>query len=101
MLPERMKAFFWDYPFHHLQWDRDRDLIVSRLLSRGDWAAVKWLRTRLSESELIDWLSRHRGAGLSPQRIRFWELVLGLPRRDVNKWLRNESRRVWDQRAPR
>jgi len=100
-LPVRMKPFFWDYPFHLLRMDKDLDLIISRLLSRGDWEAVKWLRARLPEDELKSWLTCRRGAGLSPQKLRFWELVLELPERDVNDWLQDENRRIWDQRFVR
>lgn len=100
-LPLRMKSFFWDYRCRFLRMDRDRDLVIARLFDRGDWNDLKWLRKTLSDSELRHWLISRCGAGLSPPKLRFWELVLRLPRRDVNKWLRNENRRVWDQRARR
>ena len=100
-LPGRMKPFFWDYPFRRLRIDKDRDLVIARLLDQGDWEAVKWLRTRLPDRDLKSWLLSHRGAGLSPRKLRFWELVLGLPEREVNDWLRSKNRLVWDQRAAR
>ena len=100
-LPVRMKPFFWDYPFHLLRMDKDLDLIISRLLSRGDWEAVKWLRARLPEGELKSWLMRRRGAGLSLPQLRFWQLVLGLHRRDVDRWIQEEGRRIWDRRTRR
>jgi hypothetical protein len=98
-LPSRMKNFFWDYSFHHLRIDKDRDLIIRRLLDQGDWEAMKWLRIRLSDRELKSWLLSRRGAGLSPRKLRFWELVLELPEREVNDWLWSKARQVWDQRA--
>ena len=100
-LPGRMKIFFWDYSFHRLRIDKDRDLVINRLLDQGDWEAVKWLRTKFSDHDLKIWLLSRRGAGLSPRKLRFWELVLELPERDVNDWLRSKTRRVWDQRAVR
>ena len=81
--------------------DKDRDLIISRLLDQGDWETVKWLRARLSDRELKEWLLSRRGAGLSARKLRFWELVLDLPERDVNDWLRSKTRQVWDQRVVR
>ena len=100
-LPGRMKNFFWDYPFRRLRIDKDRDLVISRLLDQGDWEAVQWLRTRLSDRDLKNWLLSRRGAGLSARKLRFWELVLELPEREVNDWLRSKTRQVWDQRAER
>jgi len=96
-----MKNFFWDYPFRRLRIDKDRDLVISRLLDQGDWEAVQWLRMRLSDRDLKNWLLSRRGAGLSPRKLRFWELVLELPKRDVDDWLRSKTRQVWDQRAVR
>jgi hypothetical protein len=100
-LPARLKPFFWDVPFRSLTFDRDRDLIIRRLLDQGDWEAVKWLRARLSDRDLRNWLMSCNGAGLSPRRLRFWQLVLDLPERDVGDWLRSKTRRVWDQRSVR
>ncbi|OPY06071.1 MAG: hypothetical protein A4E67_01645 [Syntrophaceae bacterium PtaB.Bin038] len=98
-IPARLRPFFWDVEFRRLKLDRDRDLIIRRLLDRGDWEAVQWLRTRFSDRDLKNWLVDRRGAGLSPPKLRFWELVLGLPEQDVNDWLRSKTRQVWDQRA--
>lgn len=100
-LPARLKPFFWDVPFRSLTLDRDRDLIMRRLLDRGDWESVKWLRTRYSDRDLGNWLVDRRGAGLSPSKLRFGELILDLPERDVNDWLQDENRRIWDERFVR
>jgi len=98
-IPARLKPLFWDVPFGSLKLDKDRDLIIRRLLDRGDWEAVQWLRTQFTDRALRNWLLERRGAGLSPPKLRFWQLVLGLPERDVDDWLRGGARQVWDQRA--
>jgi hypothetical protein len=97
-LPAHMRAFFWDHDPARLTWKRDGDLIVARLLAVGDWTAIQWVRARLGDNGLRDWLLSRRGAGLSPRQLRFWELILNLPRRQVNAWLANPSRKGWDQR---
>jgi hypothetical protein len=98
MLPEMLRPLFWDYHFWKLSWERDRDLVTARVLAEGDWDAVKWLRKRLGDEALRAWIERRRGAGLTRQQVRFWELMFGIPHRQVSEWLAQESRKVWDNR---
>jgi hypothetical protein len=74
-LPSELKSLFWDHDFRKLRWETDRDLITARILSVGEWAHITWLRRRLSNDALREWILRRRGAGLSPKQLRFWELI--------------------------
>lgn len=98
-LPTTLRALFWDYDFAALSWETDRDLIMARVLISGDWAAVTWLRSCVEDRVLREWIVHHHGGGMSPQRLRFWEVMLGLPHRQVNAWLAAEGRQIWDKRA--
>jgi hypothetical protein len=98
-LPEEFRPLFWDHDFRKLGWERDRDFIISRLLSHGDWQALQWLRSQVDSVSLRNWLLARRGAGLSSCQLRFWELILGLPHREVKEWLQEEGRKVWERRA--
>jgi hypothetical protein len=100
-LPHSLRSLFWDYRFSDLTWEQDRDLIIGRILATGDWESVSWLRSHLEAEDLKQWIVAHEGVGLNPPRLRFWELILGLPRRQVNAWLRSPERMIWDQRASR
>lgn len=100
-LPPGLRPLFWDCDFDRLTWDWDRDLIVGRVLAAGGWDAVTWLRSRVGDDGLREWMERRRGAGLSPQQLRFWELILALPHARVSAWLQAEGRQVWDQRRRR
>jgi hypothetical protein len=97
-LPRNLRPLFWDHDFARLSWEADRDLIIHRVLAAGDWEAVRWLRRRLPRIALRDWLERRDGAGLSARQLRFWEVILELPRRQVNAWLADPARQVWDGR---
>ena len=98
-LPALLRPFFWDYDFKTLTWDDDRDLIIARVLASGTWEAITWLRVRLGDQALREWIERRRGRGLSPRQLRFWEVMLDLPHRQVNAWLQAEGRKIWDQRV--
>ena len=94
-----LRELFWEYNFDNLTWEDDRELIIKRILISGNWNAVTWLRSRAGDQSLRDWIIQHQGDGLNPQKIRFWELILGLPHRQVNTWLATERRKVWEKRA--
>jgi hypothetical protein len=98
-LPDAVKKLFWDVEPASLRLGRDQDLVISRVLSSGPWDTVKWLRSSLGDDAVRNWIEKHEGRGLSARQLRYWQLVLELPTRRVNAWLRNERRGVWDRRA--
>lgn len=100
-LPRKLKALFWDCPFETLSWKEDHELIISRILTSGNWDAVTWLRSHAGDQSLREWIERHQGKGLSPPQLRFWELILGLPHRQVTIWLSSERRAIWEKRVNR
>jgi hypothetical protein len=100
-LPAPVKALFWDTASGSLRWDRDRDQIIGRVLASGPWETVQWLRALAGDEAIRTWIELHEGRGLSPQQLRFWQLILDIPARRVNRWLRSEGRQVWDRRSTR
>ena len=98
-LPQCVKALFWDYDPEVLSWDKDRDLIISRVLHVGDWDSVIWLRSHLENQDLGQWLQNRAGAGLSPPQLRFWELILGIPPQDIEQWLMRAEQNPWNHRV--
>lgn len=97
-LPNLLRPFFWDYDFNALTWEEDRALVIKRILTSGDWNAINWLRSHIGDESLKEWIQQHQGDGLSPRQLRFWELVLGIPHRQVNAWLSMERRNTWEKR---
>lgn len=97
-LPQNLRAYFWDYPFDQLSWEADRELIIRRLLTDGTWEAVTWLRRKLGDGNLRKWLIAKRGRGLSARQLRFWSLILGLPKQQTNAWIRTARANPWSRR---
>ncbi len=100
-LPHFLKPLFWEYQFEDLNWEEDRDLIIGRVLTSGDWSTVQWLREQLGPESLREWIERRKGHGLDPRRLRFWELILGLPHREVGEWIKDMNRDGWHRRIRR
>ena len=97
-LPKSFKSYFWDYSFEELSWQKDRDLIIRRLLTEGAWDAIQWLRKRIGDDELRRWLIAHQGRGLSPRQIRFWSLILDMPKLQSETWTRTARSSAWNRR---
>ena len=96
-----LRALFWDCRFDGLDWVRDREFVMGRVLVHGSWDAVAWLRGEVGDDGVRDWIVRHAGRESSRPQIRYWELMLDLPAEMVAEWLRSEGRRIWEGRIRR
>ena len=101
MLPPSLHRFFWDQDFDRLRWPEDREAVARRLLSTGDGAALSWLRKEVGDGWLREHIRGTRGRGLDARRLRFWQIVLDLPAEEVDAWLADPARRVWEERVSR
>jgi hypothetical protein len=45
-----------------------------------------------------DWIRQHRGRSLSRRQLRFWQLILDLPREEVDAWLEAREPDLWERR---
>jgi hypothetical protein len=97
-LPQSLREYFWDYPFDQLSWERDRDLVIRRLLMTGSWETLRWLRRQVGDAALRNWLIVRRGRGLTARQLRFWGLILNLPRKEVNVWVKAARSGTWSRR---
>ncbi len=98
-LPEELRSCFWDYDPERLSWERSRHTIVLRLLEKGGLQAVRWLQERLSDDEIREFIIRRRGRGMSPPRLRFWSLLVDIPRSEVDQWIEAARRDPWHSRT--
>jgi len=50
---------------------------MERVMGRGTWAAMCWLRERYSQEELADFV-RRKGHRLPPREEAYWGLITGV-----------------------
>lgn len=98
VLPDLLRKLFWDCQFDELRLTGDLPFIVGRVLSSGSWSQIGWLREKVGDDGLRQWICQRAGRPLNPRQLRFWELILDLPSQQVNEWLANGSRSLWDWR---
>jgi len=99
-LPRSVASLFWDYPERRLSLarDRDRDLVIRRILAEGGLQHMRFIRRRVGDEAIREVLLRSQARGLSPQRIRFWQLLLDVPTRVANAWVRSAPAGTWARR---
>jgi hypothetical protein len=95
------ERLFWDYAARSIRPDADQDLVVRRVTAEGGWHEMSLLRSHIGDQAIRDVIERTEARGLSPQRIRFWQLVLGLPARRADAWVRRARESTWARRARR
>jgi hypothetical protein len=98
-LPELLRPYFWDTDFDLVSWHEHRDYVIRRILSAGNWDSILWLRGKVDDFALREWIVRHKGRGLSSRQLRFWEVILDLPSAKVDEWLASEGRKLWEGRG--
>ncbi len=98
-IPPRLQRLFWDHDPDSIDLDRHRRQVIRRILTRGDWEAIQWLRGEVGDDGWRDWFEETRGRGLDPRRLRFWEVVLGLTKDDVDLWIEATKNDPWYGRA--
>jgi hypothetical protein len=89
---------FWEYRGGRIDFERDRDFVLRRVLTHGGWRETRLLRSRLGDAAIRSFLLDKGPRGLDPQRIRFWELVLRLPPRTADAWVEAARAGTWERR---
>jgi hypothetical protein len=55
--------------------DRDRSLVFERVMSRGTWEAMQWLRRRYRREDIAAFVMSESGRRLSARDLAYWALV--------------------------
>lgn len=68
---------FWEVDPADIQLPVHNDYVLERLMQRGDWNAMKWIRANFETAVLKEFM-RRRGDRLAPRERAYWALVAGV-----------------------
>ena len=51
-IPQKMRWLFWSYDIKTLDFDRNKDYIISQVLNYGTWDDVRWLKKTYPDDEI-------------------------------------------------
>lgn len=97
-LAPELRRLFWEYDFDALSGERDAQFIAKRILTHGGLRDWDWLRNRVGDAFLREWILENNGAGMDKRRLRYWELILNLPTEQVNQWVTAQADSIWGRR---
>jgi hypothetical protein len=78
VIPAELVWLFWDVDPIQIDLVRDRDYVLERVMTRGDWVAMRWLISHVEKPVLAEFLLR-RGDRLTPRDRAFWSLIAEVP----------------------
>ena len=96
---KEVRSLFWEYDFEDLDLSRDRELVIKRVLSHGSMEDLKWLRKIVGDEEIKRFLLKTKGRGIDRRRLSFYQVIFRLPAAEVDSWLKDPARRIWDNRC--
>lgn len=77
MIPRELYWLFWDADPARVGLATHPDYVLERIMSRGDWVAMRWLLRESTPAMRAEFLVR-RGARLAPRERAFWSFASGL-----------------------
>lgn len=81
MIPEHLRAFFWDVNAETFQPETYPDYSIARVLELGDSDAVSWMKAHFDEEAIKEVIRRDRR--LTPRSANYWALIYQIPAHDV------------------
>ena len=83
ILTNKIKPLFWEYDPEEIDLEKDRELVIKRVLSNDSVEDLRWMREAFGDEEIRGFLLRTRGRGIERKRLRFYEVIFDLPTRRV------------------
>jgi hypothetical protein len=75
--PPDVVRLFWDVDAERIDLHLHRDYVMERVMLRGGWTAMRWLREIYTLAEIGDFLVR-KGGRLAPRELAYWSLIAGI-----------------------
>lgn len=97
-VPAELASVLWDVDPSTVSLARHRQFLIRRVLSRGTWAQIAWLRGRVGDDALRATIVRTHAKDLTRRQARFWQVILDLDEGLVTAWLDLPMRRLWEGR---
>jgi hypothetical protein len=77
VLPNEVERLLWDIEVPTLDLKRHADFVMERVMSRGGWTAMQWLRSAYGRDDLAAFLVR-KGDRLAARDLAYWSVVAGI-----------------------
>jgi hypothetical protein len=76
-LPSAVRILLWDVAPDAVDLYAHSDYVMERVMTRGGWDAMRWLKLTYSREQLADFIQR-KGRRLAPRDEAYWALMAGV-----------------------
>jgi len=84
-IPVFLQPFFWEYAHEDIDIMRHAATIMARIMERGSWEAMVWLKKTYSREQIVNFLINKGKDSLPPRELNYWLLISGVPPEDRRK----------------
>jgi hypothetical protein len=74
-LPDAVARLLWDVDVTLVDLDRDREFVFERVMTRGSWEAMQWLRRRYPRGVIAEFVKTFGTRRLPPRDLAYWALI--------------------------
>lgn len=100
-IAEFLYPLFWEYDPGTVDVVKHADLVMGRIMERGGWAAMCWLRKTYTTEQLVSFLERRGKRVLPIRELNYWAVITEIPEEKKQMWFK-EARKapyVWRRRV--
>jgi hypothetical protein len=84
-IPEFLQPFFWEYTHQNIDTARHASTIMARIMERGSWEAMVWLKKTYSPEQIKNFLIHKGKDSLPPRELNYWLLISEVPSAEREK----------------
>jgi hypothetical protein len=99
-IPEALHPLFWEHDIGALDVESHKALIILKVAVHGDQDQIRILRSLYGDAAIRKALIKRECRGLSAKHIRFWALIVGIPRKLENAWVARVLQEPWGSVQP-
>jgi len=91
-IPRSLAPCFQEYDLERLDPAQHAELVIERVLARGDRRELRWLFDRYGRVQIAEWVRLSGARRLPWRRYNLWCVLLELP---PARRIRPEGQRIW------
>ncbi len=77
-IPQKMRWLFWSYDIKTLDFNRDKEYIISQVLNYGTWDDVRWLKKTYSDDEIKKVIKNPSRGVWFEKVLNFWCTIFNI-----------------------
>jgi hypothetical protein len=83
-----LEWLFPEYDFEAMGFESHQNIIIERILEKGNWDQARWLFNVYGKETVSQWVRKHGFRLLSKRSFALWKLTLDIGEFEAPEWAR-------------